>query len=793
MHKHRLVWGTVILAVVGATGVVGDDRASKPEVQENVIVACLLPSRVRRLGGIVYPERRRLTQTTAKKCELRGGEYTAYDRSQPESAVAFFVPLANDGDAKAQTSLGEVYEYLFDTPHYAQAAQWYQKAADQGDLTAVRRLAHLYEFGLGVEKDPLLATNLWRRALGANDDFVLASTLQQAQTAADQRIASLTDALRARNADVESLGRSLASAQASLATEKKSLASAETSIAALQSNLTAARTSQTGADPQKTAQLEKELADKQRQLDEQRFQIQTKEIALDSQQAQLAANLKQAKLENDRLKHELGKTTAVSDADLKHSEDLLAAHNDEIATLKSQQQQLVAQLADQRGKFDAVVADLAKAQAGAATNRDAVSRAQSLEAERREQSTALAQSETKARELEQKLVAAQSQASQLQASLDVAAHERERLSAQVATTEASLVATRGNLAAAESNLEALRSEVSAAKRERDALTARAATTPQLQGEIASRDAKIETMSAEINTLAAQTKALRAQNDLLTEQRAQQLATRDFRDDPLPDTSHIRLPPGTQLGKSYALVIGNNAYQHLRHLNFAQNDARRVYEALSRGYGYKAELLTDATAAEIFKRFAELESKLKPNDSLIIYFAGHGAQADRVSYWLGVDATADKSSWRVAGVSTDDLNKWLDVIDAKHVLVVADSCYSGAGIVSIGGIKLKTQDVEKQLQFALGGPSRTVISSGGRDPVPDGGAGDGSVFTKTFVGLLNENRGVLTDAEMFAHLKERVEFGSSPDAGAVPTPVFGRIENGGHVRGQFVFLNPRVEA
>ena len=85
-----------------------------------------------------------------------------YDRARPESAVAFFQPLADQGDPTAQTHLGEVYEYPFEEPKYQDAAVWYRKAADQGDLTATRRLAHLYEFGLGSNK-----TRFWRSTSGA--------------------------------------------------------------------------------------------------------------------------------------------------------------------------------------------------------------------------------------------------------------------------------------------------------------------------------------------------------------------------------------------------------------------------------------------------------------------------------------------------------------------------------------------------------------------------------------------------------------------------------------------------
>jgi len=797
MYKQSVATSlALVVALFFAVGSEGNPTTTPTgaEVKDNVIVPCLLPSRVRRIGGIVYPARRQLIQTTATKCELQGGEYTAYDRARPDSAVAFFTPLANEGDPAAQTKLGEVYEYLYDPPRYDDAATWYRKAADQNDPIGTRRLAHLYEFGLGVPKDLLLATNLWRKAIGANEDFVLASTLQSAQTAADQKIAELTAALRSRNADADQLARALAASRANLLKQQKALTTAEANVAGLQRDLAQAKGASSGGDPQRVRELEEQIADQQRKLDDQRYQTQTNEIALSSQKAALEASLRQAALDNQRLKQELSQANSVSDGDLKQSEQLLAQRNDQINALKEQQAQLQRQLSEQRAKFDGVAKDLAKAQAGeAASSREAQARATALETQRQEQSAELAKSEANALALKNQLAAAEDEARRLRASLDTAAHQRERLEAQVAQTEADLAATRIGLSAAQSSLESLRTEAAAAKAERDRLTGQASATPALQREIAQRDAKIKALMQEIDAKAAEAAALQTKVGQLQKDRDMQVATRGV--DHLPDTSHIPLPPGTELGKRYALVIGNNGYKNLPALNFAQNDARRVYDELTQHYGFKGTLLLDATAPEIYKAADDLNEKLGPNDSVVIYFAGHGAPdpSGQASYWLGVDARNEPATYASYGVSSFDLNRWLDKFAAKHVLVVADSCYSGAGIAPIGGIKLKSADLSKQLETALGGPSRTAIASGANEPVPDGGAVDGSVFSGTFVDLLKENKGILTDSELFAHLSERMKFGATNSIVSVQAPIFGRIESGGHVRGQFVFLDPHVQA
>lgn len=801
MHlKKSLLNATVAMLTMGSA-VADQATTSQPagtEVRDNVIVACLLPARVRKLGNMVYPERRRLTETTAKKCELRGGEYTTYDRSRPEGAVAFFLPLANDGDASAQVNLGEVYEFLLQTPDYAQAAFWYKKGVEQDDPTAMRRLAHLYELGLGVEKDPLLATNLWRKGIGTDESLVLASTLDEVKTAAEERIEALTHELRDRNADIETLGRDLVASRTDLANRKAALAASVASIAQLKDALASvdSEASKDAAESKRLAQLELEIAQRQRTIDEQRFQIESKQIVVDAQNAQLTNNLRQADLENNRLKAELSNVTAKSNEEMERSKQSLASRSAEVAILRQQQTELTLQLTKQRQSFESAVGELKRARANVDSSNEALARAQTLETEQQRQSAALADSEAKAHALAEQLSAAEVEAQKLQVALDEAAHERSRMEAQIATTESSLVATRRRLSATETELNTLETQLALTRQERDSVVKASQQAPaegpeavRLRGELATKNAAIAQLGNQLEMVITQRKELNAENELLKLQHTRQVATRSVVD-PLPDTSSIRLPKGIEIGRNYAIVIGNNTYQNLRPLTFAQSDARKVNDVLESRYGFTSQLLLDVTADQILQHFEAIDEKLQPADSLIVYFAGHGVEQDRSSYWLGVNAPSAQSRLDSYGVSTDVLNHWLSASKAKHILVVADSCYAGAGIVSTGGIKFNAGDVNQHLKFSMGGRSRTVISSGGNDPTPDGGAGDGSVFTKVFIGLLNENRGVLIDGEMFAHLKERVMYGNDGQSG-IPTPVFARIEVGGHVAGQFVFVHPSV--
>ncbi len=79
--------------------------------------------------------------------------------------VADLQHLAEQGDAKAQVSLGLVYRRGRDVPQdYGLARDWFQKAAEQGNAEGQNNLGLMYDHGRGVEKDYVLARKLYLQA-----------------------------------------------------------------------------------------------------------------------------------------------------------------------------------------------------------------------------------------------------------------------------------------------------------------------------------------------------------------------------------------------------------------------------------------------------------------------------------------------------------------------------------------------------------------------------------------------------------------------------------------------------
>lgn len=149
------------------------------------VVDCLLPGQVRRLGNSSYMTSRRPIRTTAADCQIRGGEYVAFDRSDYKTALKIWLPSAKAGDVEAQANVGEIFERgLGGEPNYEAAIIWYKKAAKAGNSRAQFNLGTLYEQGLGVEKNKLLALNWYRQAWGLPaDDLIYQSAAAEEQQA----------------------------------------------------------------------------------------------------------------------------------------------------------------------------------------------------------------------------------------------------------------------------------------------------------------------------------------------------------------------------------------------------------------------------------------------------------------------------------------------------------------------------------------------------------------------------------------------------------------------------------
>ncbi len=82
----------------------------------------------------------------------------AYNSGNYTTALREWKPIAEQGNALAQSNLGVMYERGEGVVQdYKEAVKWYRKSAEQGDAPAQYSFGQMYEQGLGVLQDYVLA------------------------------------------------------------------------------------------------------------------------------------------------------------------------------------------------------------------------------------------------------------------------------------------------------------------------------------------------------------------------------------------------------------------------------------------------------------------------------------------------------------------------------------------------------------------------------------------------------------------------------------------------------------
>ena len=233
-------------------------------------------------------------------------------------------------------------------------------------------------------------------------------------------------------------------------------------------------------------------------------------------------------------------------------------------------------------------------------------------------------------------------------------------------------------------------------------------------------------------------------------------------------------PNLDYGNYHALVIGNQDYRYLEDLRTTRYDAQAVARLLRTDYGFEVTQINDATRDDTLIALEKLQKTVGPKDNLLIYYAGHGWLDEDVDegFWLPVDAKEDsKIDW----IPNSDIIRSVGGMQAKHVMVVADSCFSGTLLRAVN-IHKRTPNY---LSRVVKQKARVAMTSGGNEPVTDVGGGRHSAFASAFLHLLEQNTGVLDGQTMFATLKRRVMINTKQ------TPRYGDMK--GHEDGEFLFV------
>lgn len=778
-------------AILGAVATAQDFGPRVREGSEYEVVDCLLQSPTRRLGaGQIYQPPRRLKRLVAQECLRLHGEYVAFDPSTYRDSLVLWKEQAETGDPEAQTYVGEFYEQGLGVPQdYVEAARWYQAAADQGFSRAQRSLAYLYEQGLGVEQDTSKAVNLYRRASGIrNDNLVFESDMRASQAESQRIIDDLAGRLEAQTGQVETLQSQLALTQQRLTQRRSDLATVESEVSDLKQQLATLDVSDAANRNAELESLQANLDARERELTRRMQDIAALESQDASQRASLAEQLRIASLQDDQLRSRLTEQSE----EMRSLRDQLASAQNALYEAEQRESELTKAMASERLELLTASSENAnqteqQQQELAAREQHIAEQEAEIEKLREERRDALAQVAA-LREQEHALTATQ------------ADHESELDSsrAELVSMRQRLVETDQQVADLTATLEREREQF---QQERERIAEREhLADASLQAELATRQGRLDDQESLIDSLRAEARSYRNQIDELERGRAasdseprEYVALRSIQTGPSAQAieSSRRFRRDTELGEFYALVIGNAQYANLESLDTAKADALAISQVLEKRYGFHVKTLINATRADILGTLYELYQKegspdfLHENDSLLIYYAGHGEldASNSRGYWLPVDAVrGDRSKW----ISDMDITRIVQELPAKHVLIVADSCYSGLRESSVNLTFRNPDDDEELLKFLADSPSRTVLTSGGQQPVISDAGNGHSVFANYLLDLLEKNSSVLNAETLYSDLYGPVSQ-TAAQYGVEQAPQYSEIAFAGHEDGDFFFI------
>ncbi|MCB9525568.1 MAG: SUMF1/EgtB/PvdO family nonheme iron enzyme [Myxococcales bacterium] len=224
---------------------------------------------------------------------------------------------------------------------------------------------------------------------------------------------------------------------------------------------------------------------------------------------------------------------------------------------------------------------------------------------------------------------------------------------------------------------------------------------------------------------------------------------------------LAAPAACDYAASHALVVGIDRYgPGISPLRAARRDAERVGAAL-RARGFQVSELLDgqATRANIMRTLGdELLPRTRPDDRVVIYFAGHGVTVGERDHTMGYLIPADGHPDRpvATGIAMRELTELLGTAPARHRLFLADACYSGLALPGERSLKraaLPPGDAARCA--ALREPVTSVIVAGRKGQVALEDA-DGGAFTHTLLrGLAGQadpdGDGTLSHLELAAYL------------------------------------------
>jgi hypothetical protein len=222
----------------------------------------------------------------------------------------------------------------------------------------------------------------------------------------------------------------------------------------------------------------------------------------------------------------------------------------------------------------------------------------------------------------------------------------------------------------------------------------------------------------------------------------------------------------------AVLVGNNAYRApIPALGTPIADVNEIAALLRGRFGYETRVLHDAGKAQIVEAMNQIAEEAKPEDSVLLFYAGHGylMEDTKMGFWIPVDASEKTAAnW----ISNTDIAKLLQAIGSRQVILVSDSCFSG----SLTREQKLTSSFVSKADEILRRRAVLALSSGDEEPVSDAGKGGHSIFAWHLIRSLES----VGDAAVGFQVYRSVHDGVVKDY--PQTPQYGAVFSAGHMSG-----------
>jgi hypothetical protein len=213
-------------------------------------------------------------------------------------------------------------------------------------------------------------------------------------------------------------------------------------------------------------------------------------------------------------------------------------------------------------------------------------------------------------------------------------------------------------------------------------------------------------------------------------------------------------------KDYALLFATDKYDFWDDLVNPIEDAQTLGRELKEKYNFEVEIIENPDQDLVFEKIREYnQRKYKPQDQLLIFFAGHGNFDETFGEGFVVAKNSlmnDKA--KTSYISHNRLRGIINNIPCEHILLAMDVCFGGTldpEIARSRNTESYEATVTEMVVRKLSQKTRKYLTSGGKEYVSDGIPGKHSPFAAKFIESLRNSGGVdhvLTLQELITNME-----------------------------------------